>query len=218
MIKVVVVDDQALVRSGLVVLLGAAPDIEVVGEASDGIEALAVIRMANPDVALIDIRMPRLDGIATTRRVTADSSTATRVIILTTFDDDRLVFDAIQAGASGFLLKDSDPMALMNGVRVVHSGESLLAGTITRRLIERFMAEQRRSSDTDRLVGQLTTREREVLMAIASGASNVEIAELLGITHATVKTHVSRVLAKLGARDRVQLVINAYETGLVRPT
>jgi DNA-binding NarL/FixJ family response regulator len=218
MIRVVVADDQALVRSGFVVLLRSA-GIEVVGEAANGIEAVELVRLERPDVVVMDIRMPEMDGLEATRRITSDDATAaTRVLILTTFDLDEYVFDALRAGASGFLLKDTLPDDLLAAVCVVAEGEALLAPKVTRRLIEQFVQQPETvpiapSPGLD----SLTDREREVLEAVAHGLSNAEIGEQLFMSHATAKTHVSRLLTKLGARDRAQLVMLAYETGVVAP-
>ncbi len=218
-IRVVVADDQALVRSGFSVLLKSADDIEVVGEAGDGNEALAVVTRERPDVVLMDIRMPGLDGLEATRRITADERLAnTKVLILTTFDLDEYVFKAVRAGASGFLLKDTLPDDLLAAVRVVAGGQALLAPSVTRRLMEEFL----RRPDTAAAepppgLDTLTEREVEVLVAVAHGLSNTEIADSLFMSPATAKTHVSRVLAKLHARDRAQLVMLAYEAGVVSP-
>jgi DNA-binding NarL/FixJ family response regulator len=218
-IRVVVVDDQALVRSGFVVLLRSAPDIEVVGEAGDGAAAVEVVTRERPDVVLMDIRMPELDGVEATRRIGVDPRLAeTRVLILTTFDLDEYVFAALRAGASGFLLKDTLPDDLLAAVRLVAEGETLLSPGITRRLVEEFL--RRPSTGEARQVDgleQLTERELEVLGAVARGLSNTEIAEQLYISPATAKTHVSRLLTKLHARDRAQLVVAAYESGVVQP-
>ena len=213
MIRVVVVDDQALVRGGFRAILAAQPDIEVVGEAGTGAEALDVIAVNNPDVALVDVRMPEMDGIKATRRIVAAS--ACRVLMLTTFDLDEHVYDAFRAGATGFLLKTVSPEDLVAAVRAAHAGDALLAPAITRRLVERFVAAPNPAND-DRL-HTLTERERDVLRLIAQGKSNNEIAGELFVSHGTVKTHVGRILTKLGLRDRVQAVVLAYETGLVRP-
>ena len=215
-IRVLVADDQALVRGGFRVLVDSASDLETVGEAADGAEALALVRDLKPDVVLMDIRMPVKDGIEATRAIAADPATsATRVLILTTFDLDEYVYEALRAGASGFLLKDTDPETLLDAIRVVHSGDALLAPSVTRRLIAEFM---HRPSTARANIGQLdvlTEREREVLSHVARGLSNTEIATELFISPATAKTHVSRVMMKLAARDRAQLVAIAYETGLV---
>ncbi len=219
MIRVAVADDQALVRSGFVVLLRSSDGVDVVGEASDGREAVEVARRAKPDVMLMDIRMPEMDGLEATRRITSDEATAsTHVLILTTFDLDEYVFEALRAGASGFLLKDTLPDDLLAAVRVVADGEALLAPKVTRRLIEKFVQDLP-STPVERHPGldALTDREREVLAAVARGLSNAEIGEDLFMSHATAKTHVSRLLTKLDARDRAQLVVLAYEAGVVTP-
>ena len=216
MIRVVIADDQAMVRAGFSALLNTQPDIEVVGLAADGEECLRVVAELAPDVVLMDVRMPVLDGISATRELSA-SAPATRILMLTTFDVDDYVFDALSAGAAGFLLKDASPDELARAVRIVAEGEALLAPSATRALIERFSA-TRGPRRTDRVVlGELTDREREILVGVAQGESNSEIAARLFIAEQTVKTHVSRVLSKLGARDRAQLVIAAYEAGLVAP-
>jgi DNA-binding NarL/FixJ family response regulator len=219
-IRVVVADDQVLVRSGFAVLLTGEPDIEVVGEAGNGAEAVALVASERPDVVLMDVRMPVMDGLEATRKISEDSSLSdTKVVILTTFDLDEYVHEALRAGASGFLLKDTLPVDLINAVRVVAGGDALISPKITRRLIEEFArrSEPSGGSDVDGLLAQLTDREREVLETVARGRSNAEIAEALFVSHATVKTHVSRLLMKLGARDRAQLVMIAYETGMVAP-
>jgi DNA-binding NarL/FixJ family response regulator len=218
MTRVAVADDQALVRSGFVVLLRSA-GIEVVGEAANGIEAVELVRLERPDVVLMDIRMPEMDGLEATRRITSDDATAaTRVLILTTFDLDEYVFEALRAGASGFLLKDTLPDDLLAAVRVVAEGEALLAPKVTRRLIEQFVQQPETVTIAPSPgLDSLTDREREVLEAVAHGLSNAEIGEQLFMSHATAKTHVSRLLTKLDARDRAQLVMLAYETGVVAP-
>jgi len=218
-IRVAVADDQALVRSGFAVLLRSAGDIDVVGEASDGSEAVTLVERARPDVILMDIRMPDMDGLEATRRITANDATAsTRVLILTTFDLDEYVFEALHAGASGFLLKDTLPDELLAAVRVVASGEALLAPKVTRRLIEQFVQQPVAARiEPHPGLSSLTEREREVLGAVARGLSNAEIGEELFMSHATAKTHVSRLLTKMYARDRAQLVVIAYESGLVVP-
>jgi len=216
-IKIVVADDQALVRGGFSVLLDSAPDIEVVGEAGDGAEAVDVVLRERPDVVLMDIRMPVFDGIEATRRIVADPRTSsTKVLIVTTFDLDEYVYDGLRAGASGFLLKDTRPELLLDAVRVVADGEALLAPQITRRLIEEFTTRPTPSVPAAEL-DVLTDREREVLVLVARGHTNAEIAEMLYMRPATSKTHVSRLLMKLDARDRAQLVMRAYEAGLVTP-
>ena len=218
-IRVVVADDQALVRAGFAVLLRSAEDMEVVGEAADGGAAVELAIGQRPDVVLMDIRMPQMDGVEATRRITRDDRlSSTRVVILTTFDLDEYVFDALRAGASGFLLKDTLPADLLAAVRVVAGGEALLAPTVTRRLVEEFL---RRPAEPVKTMppafAQLTPREAEVLAAVARGLSNSEIATTLFMSHATAKTHVSRLLTKLHARDRAQLVMIAYEAGVVVP-
>jgi DNA-binding NarL/FixJ family response regulator len=215
MIRVGVADDQALVRSGFCVLLRSEADIEVVGEAANGAEAVALAQLEKPDLMLMDIRMPEMDGLEATRRITSDPATqATRVLILTTFDLDEYVFDALRAGASGFLLKDTQPVDLLTAVRVIADGEALLAPKITRRLIEEFARTPTPAVMASIPVASLTERELEVLVAIAKGMSNAEIAEQLFMSHATAKTHVSHLLTKLNARDRAQLVMLAYEGGI----
>jgi DNA-binding NarL/FixJ family response regulator len=219
-IRVVVVDDQSLVRSGFVVLLRSDPDIQVVGEAGDGREAVDLVTRERPDVVLMDIRMPEMDGVEATRLLTADPRLAdTRVLILTTFDLDEYVFAALRAGASGFLLKDTLPEDLLAAIRVVAGGETLLSPGVTRRLVEEFLRRPATGGSGTPPPGldQLTEREREVLGAVARGLSNAEIAETLYISPATAKTHVSHLLTKLQARDRAQLVVAAYEAGVVQP-
>lgn len=221
MIEVLLADDQALVRSGFRALLTAQRDIEVVGEAEDGAVAVQLARRHKPDVVLMDIRMPGTDGLTATREISADPALAkVRVIVLTTFTDDSYVFDAIRFGASGFLVKDSEPAELIQAIRVVHGGEALLAPAVTRTLIEEFAA-RARPTRTDRrlagLIGSLTDREREVVTHVAAGRTNDEIAKELFLSPTTAKTHVSRAMAKLGARDRAQVVVMAYESGLVKP-
>ena len=211
-LRVVVVDDQALVRAGLRMILRAEPDLEVVGEAGNGQEALEVVAATAPDVVLMDVRMPGLDGIEATRRLAAGPGAA-RVLMLTTFDLDALVYDALQAGASGFLLKEAPPEQLVAGVRTVAAGEQLLAPTVTRRLIERFTSQAPPAAAAT--VDELTPRELEVLQLIARAMTNAEIAAQLFVSETTVKTHVARILMKLGLRDRVQAVVYAYERGLV---
>jgi DNA-binding NarL/FixJ family response regulator len=219
-IRVVLVDDQALVRTGFKMILAEADDIDVVGEAGDGDEAVRVVAATQPDVVLMDIRMPGTDGIVATRAIRAAGSGAPRVLILTTFDLDEYVFSGLRAGASGFVLKDTLAPELLSAIRVIATGESVVAPTVTRRLIERFIGQNPAGDQPDRPgpndLDVLTGREREVLALIAGGLSNAEIAARLYLSEGTVKTHVSRVLAKLGLRDRIQAVIVAYETGLVR--
>jgi len=217
-IRVVVADDQALVRSGFSVLLRSAADLEVVGEAGDGEEAVAVVTRERPDVVLMDIRMPGTDGLEATRRITADERLAgSKVLILTTFDLDEYVFEALRAGASGFLLKDTLPDDLLAAVRVVAAGEALLAPRVTRRLVEQFVQGAAAPLTVPDGIELLTEREKEVLAAVARGLSNAEIGEALFMSPATAKTHVSRLLTKLHARDRAQLVMLAYEAGVVAP-
>jgi DNA-binding NarL/FixJ family response regulator len=213
MIAVLLADDQALVRTGLRMILDSEPGLEVVGEAADGVEAVAESRRLSPDVVLMDIQMPQLDGISATRRVVA-ACPGTRVVMLTTFDRSQLVYDALVAGASGFLLKDAPSDQLISGIRQVHRGEELLAPSITRRLIEEFTRSDRLPEHSG--ISRLTDREQEVLLLVARGRSNAEIAAELFLSVQTVKTHVARVLAKLDVRDRVQAVVVAYESGLVR--
>ncbi|MGH9181024.1 MAG: response regulator transcription factor [Acidimicrobiales bacterium] len=219
MIRVLVADDQTLVRAGFSVLLRSADDIEVVGEAGDGHEAVALAMRDRPDVVLMDIRMPGTDGLEATRRITAEERLAhTRVVILTTFDLDEYVFEALRAGASGFLLQDTLPDDLLAAVRVVAGGQALLAPSVTRRLMEQFVRRPEAGSlEPPPGLDTLTERETEVLVAVARGLSNSEIADSLFMSPATAKTHVSRVLTKLHARDRAQLVMLAYEAGIVAP-
>jgi DNA-binding NarL/FixJ family response regulator len=214
--RVLIADDQALVRAGFRVLIESAPDLEVVGEAADGVQAVALARSEAADVVLMDIRMPELDGLAATRELVTGPE-GPRVIILTTFDVDEYVFEALRSGASGFLLKDTEPAELLQAVRVVAAGEALLAPSVTKRLIEEFATRPDPHRTPPEALASLTEREREVLALVARGLSNHEIAAELVISPATAKTHVSRVMMKLGARDRAQLVVIAYETGLVVP-
>ena len=219
--RVVVADDQTLVRAGFRALLDAQPDIEVVAEAADGAQAVERTRREQPDIVLMDVRMPLMDGLEATRRITStDGLQGTRVIVLTTFELDEYVFGALRAGASGFLLKDTDPPDLLKAVRVVAAGEALLAPRLTRRLIEAFVAQERTAqppvTEGDQL-DELTPREREVLALVGRGLSNTEIADKLILSPLTAKTHVARLFSKLDARDRAQLVVVAYETGLVVP-
>ena len=218
-VRVVVADDQALVRGAFRLLVDSAHDLEVVGEAENGAEAVALVREVAPDVVLMDIRMPLMDGLEATAAIAA-LDVATRVLVLTTFDLDEYVFGALRAGASGFLLKDTPPAQLLEGIRVVARGESLLAPSVTRALIEEFVRHEpaeRPPRELPTSLAGLTEREREVLVLVARGLSNHEIGEQLFVTAATAKTHVSRLLMKLGARDRTQLVVIAYESGLVEP-
>jgi DNA-binding NarL/FixJ family response regulator len=217
MIQVLLADDQALVRAGFRALLDAQDDIEVTGEAADGEEAVAMAARLVPDVVLMDIRMPKRDGLAAAKQIIADARlSAVRVVMLTTFDLDEYVFEALRIGASGFLVKDTEPAELIAGVRAVARGDALLSPGVTRRLIAEFAARARPPRSTPGLSG-LTEREREVMALVAEGLSNEEIARLLVVSPATAKTHVSRAMVKLQARDRAQLVVYAYESGLVQP-
>jgi DNA-binding NarL/FixJ family response regulator len=216
-IRVVVADDQPVVRSGLAAILDTQDDIAVVGTAADGAEAIDVCRRVRPDVILMDVRMPGTDGIDATRAIVAGAVDAPKVLMLTTFDLDEHIYDALGAGASGFLLKDVTPEALFDAVRVVAAGDALLAPAITRRLIAELVRQRPAAPTTTRALERLTARETEVLLLLAEGLSNTEIAERLVVSGETVKTHVSRTLAKLGLRDRAQAVVLAYETGLVIP-
>jgi DNA-binding NarL/FixJ family response regulator len=217
-IRVLLADDQAMVRAGFSALLDVEAGMEVCGEAGDGRRAVVLARELQPDVVLMDVRMPHLDGIEATRQITADPALArTRVVVLTTFELDEYVFGALRAGASGFLLKNLEPADLLRTIRVVAAGESLLAPQVTTRLIEAFVAVPERSTVASAGFDELTAREREIFELVALGLSNVEIADRLWLSPLTVKTHVSRVLGKLGARDRVQLVVAAYESGFVVP-
>jgi len=214
-ITVLLVDDQALVRAGFAMLVGSQPDLSVVGEAGDGLAAVRAVRTLQPDVVLMDVRMPTMDGVEATREVVA-AVPETKVIVLTTFDLDEYAFSALQAGASGFLLKDAPPEDLLDAIRVVHSGDAVVAPSTTRRLIERYVVPagiplRRSVADT------LTEREREVWLAIARGLTNAEIAGELFVSEATVKTHVGHILAKTGMRDRVALVVLAYDSGAIGP-
>jgi DNA-binding NarL/FixJ family response regulator len=217
-VKVLIADDQSLVRSGFRMVLESADDIEVVGEAANGRQAIHSARRLRPDVVLMDVRMPELDGIAATREITADKSGHhPKVLILTTFDLDEYIYDALGAGASGFLLKDVPAEQLLDGIRVVAAGEALLSPSVTRRLIEDFSRARAPRAEPPAGLDELTPREAEVLGLLARGLSNAEIAETLVVGETTVKTHVARVLQKLGLRDRVQAVVLAYESGLVTP-
>ncbi len=218
MTRVVLVDDQALVRGGLRALLEAEPDLEVVGEAADGEAAVEAVKTRKPDVVLMDIRMPGVDGLEATRRIAADPALQhVKVLVLTTFEIDEYVFEALRAGASGFLLKDEEPTELLRAVRVVAGGESLLSPSVTRRVVETFATGPQPNAPARARLEELTDREREIVALVGTGLSNQEIAEHLVISPATARTHVSRAMLKLNARDRAQLVVFAYETGLVAP-
>ncbi|HEX2053970.1 MAG TPA: response regulator transcription factor [Actinomycetota bacterium] len=219
MIRVAIADDQALVRAGLRTLLEHADDFELAGEASDGMQAVELARTARPDVMVMDVRMPRCDGIEATRRITSDPACAeVKILVLTTFDVDDNVFAALRAGASGFLLKDAAPEEILAAIRVVADGDALLSPSVTRRLITEFVSRPHKVPDgSARLLDRLTEREREVLALVAKGLSNKDIAEKEYLSYATVKTHISRILTKLNMRDRAQLVVFAYESGLVTP-
>jgi DNA-binding NarL/FixJ family response regulator len=214
-VRVLIADDQSLVRAGFRLVLESHPDIEVVGEASNGEEAVYAVGRLGPEVVLMDIQMPHLDGIAATRQITERHDA--RVLVLTTYDLDEYVYDALQAGASGFLLKDAPPAQLADGIRAVAAGDALLAPSVTRRLIEEFATAGRARRSRPAALDELTPRELEVLRLVARGMSNAEIADALVVSDTTVKTHVTHVLSKLGLRDRVQAVVLAYESGLVSP-
>lgn len=217
-IRVLLADDQALVRVGLRALVDAEPDMDVVGEASDGREALQVVRRLHPDVVVMDIRMPVLDGLEATKAIAGDPALeGVRVLVLTTFEIDEYVFDALRAGAGGFLLKDAEPTEFLRAIRVVAGGDSLLSPQVTRRVVEAFAARRGPAVPRVKLIAELTEREREIVALAGTGLSNEEIAAKLFISPATARTHVSRSMQKLGARDRAQLVVFAYETGLVSP-
>jgi DNA-binding NarL/FixJ family response regulator len=216
MIRVVLADDQAVVRDGLKVILNAQEDIDVVAEAADGVEAVAYARRCAPDVVVMDIRMPRLDGIEATAQVTA-SGNAPRVLVLTTFGEDDYVFQALRAGASGFLLKDANRAELVDAVRIVAAGDQVLSPAITRRVIEQFVARRPPASGTPPELAELTGRELDVTRLLAQGLSNADIADRLSLSVGTVKSHVAHILQKLGLTDRVQVVVLAYECGLVQP-
>jgi DNA-binding NarL/FixJ family response regulator len=215
-IKVLIADDQALVRAGFKMILETDPEVRVVAEADDGAGAVEAALRTRPDIALMDIRMPGMDGLEATRRIMAAPSPP-RVLILTTFDHDEYVFDALAAGASGFLLKDVAPEQLLAGIRIIAQGDSLLSPSVTRRLIESFVRDGRQSREPPPVLEELTPRELEILQLVARGLSNTEIAEQLVVSSTTIKTHVARVLMKLALRDRIQAVVFAYENGVIRP-
>ncbi len=215
-IKVLIADDQALVRAGFKMILETDPDIRVVAEADDGAEAVEAAFRTRPDIALMDIRMPGMDGLEATRRIIA-APNPPRVLILTTFDLDEYVFDALTAGASGFLLKDVAPEQLLAGIRTIAQGDSLLSPSVTRRLIESFVRDGRQSREPPPVLDELTPRELEILQLVARGLSNSEIADQLVVSSTTIKTHVARVLMKLALRDRIQAVVFAYANGVIRP-
>jgi DNA-binding NarL/FixJ family response regulator len=216
-ISVLIADDQALVRGGLRMIIDAQQDMHVVGEAENGADAVATTESVQPDVVLMDIRMPQLDGITATRRLAEQGPPKTRVLMLTTFDEDQLVYEAMRAGASGFLLKSAPPARLTEAIRIIAAGEALLAPSITRRLVEDFVRRPPPGEEAPPELTELTEREREVLALVARGLSNAEIAAELVVSEATVKTHLNHVLGKLNLRDRVQAVVLAYETGFVQP-
>ena len=217
-VRVLVVDDEALIRAGFRVLVDSAPDLHVVGEASDGADAVRRVHDLQPDVVLLDVRMPIMDGLEATRRIVqATPDGRTRVLVVTTFDRDQYVFEALRAGASGFVLKDTPPEKLLDAIRVVAAGEALLSPGVTQRLITEFVSRPEPQAAPPPALASLTEREREVLVQVAAGRSNAEIAAALHMSPSTAKTHVSRLLAKLGARDRAQLVVVAYEAGVVIP-
>jgi DNA-binding NarL/FixJ family response regulator len=217
MTTVLIADDQALVRGGLRMIIEGQDDLEVVGEAEDGADAVEQVLALNPDIVLMDIRMPVIDGIEATRRILNRANDRPRVLVLTTFDQDEYVYEAMRAGASGFLLKSTPPAELLHGIRAAVAGETLLAPEVTRRLIEQYVRGPSPEAGDNPKLAELSEREREVLALIAQGLSNVEIAERLFVSESTVKTHVGRVFMKLEVRDRAQAVVLAYETGLVRP-
>lgn len=216
-ISVLLVDDQAMVRTGFRMILDAELDIDVVGEAADGEEAIRQVRRLEPDVVLMDIQMPNLDGLGATERIAEQMGDATKVMMLTTFERDDYIFSALRAGASGFLLKNAPPEELVEAVRIVAQGDALLSPSVTRRIVHRFATESSPSIEPAKELDTLTQREHEVLIEVATGSTNAEIAEALFVGEATVKTHVSNLLTKLAMRDRVQLVVFAYENGVVAP-
>ena len=217
MIRVLIADDQAVVRDGLRVILDAQDDIDVIGEAVDGADVIQLVPRRKPDVVVMDIRMPRIDGIEATRRLRGDDPMSPRILVLTTFGEDRYVYEALRAGASGFLLKDAQRAELIEAVRLVASGEQVLSPDVTRRVIEQFVQRRPPSNGTPRELAELTARELDVTRLLARGLSNAEIAGQLTVSPGTVKSHVAHVLLKLGLRDRIQVVVLAYETGFVHP-
>jgi len=217
LIRILIVDDQAMVRTGFRMILESEEDIDIAGEAADGLEAIDQARALQPDVILMDIRMPNLDGLEATRRILDGGVSTAKVLVLTTFDLDEYVYESLRAGASGFMLKDAPPEQLVDAIRIVASGDSLLAPSVTRRVIEGFVAGRPARAGPPPELESLTARELEVLHALARGCSNAEIAKELFVSETTVKTHVARVLQKLNLRDRVQAVVLAYESGLVQP-
>jgi DNA-binding NarL/FixJ family response regulator len=216
-VRVLLVDDQALVRAGFRMILGAEDDLSVVGEAEDGDDAVRLARSLRPDVVLMDIQMPRLDGVEATRQIVAEPGTDTRVVILTTFERDDYIFEALRVGASGFLLKNAPPEELLHAVRMVADGNALLSPSVTRRVIEQYATTTPVPKHIKDNLARLTDRERQVLFSLASGKSNAEVADTLYVSEGTIKTHVSHILTKLALRDRVQAVVFAYESGLVTP-
>ena len=216
-VRVLLVDDQALVRVGFRMILSAEEDLRVVGEAEDGDDAVRLARSLRPDVVLMDIQMPRLDGVEATRQIIAEPGTDTRVVILTTFERDEYIFEALRVGASGFLLKNAPPEELLHAVRMVADGNALLSPSVTRRVIEQYATTKPVSKQVNDNLARLTERERQVLCALASGKSNAEVADTLYVSEGTVKTHVSHILTKLALRDRMQAVVFAYESGLITP-
>jgi DNA-binding NarL/FixJ family response regulator len=217
MIRVLIADDQPLVRDGLAAIIGADPELEVVGEATNGRQAVRLVQQLQPDVVLMDVRMPELDGIGATRAIVRGASASVRILVLTTYDVDAYVYEALRAGASGFLLKDAPRHQLLSGIRAVAAGDTLLAPAVTRRLVEQHLRRPA-ATETDAILAELTQREREILELVGRGLSNAEIAERLTLGESTVKTHVGRVFSKLSLRDRAQAVVLSYESGLIEPS
>jgi DNA-binding NarL/FixJ family response regulator len=217
MIRVLIADDQPLVRDGLAAIIGADPELEVVGEATNGRQAVRLVQQLQPDVVLMDVRMPELDGIEATRAIVRGASASVRILVLTTYDVDAYVYEALRAGASGFLLKDAPRHQLLSGIRAVAAGDTLLAPAVTRRLVEQHLRRPA-ATETDAILAELTQREREILELVGRGLSNAEIAERLTLGESTVKTHVGRVFSKLSLRDRAQAVVLSYESGLIEPS